>query len=117
MAYIDAFPIEQIEEIHLAGFAPDRDDDGAPLLIDSHGCEVVEWSGPCSSERSRAPAHRDAHRNVKVGPRIAAGWPLQPAGNASQKQVALFDRQLEGSAHDGGQLVVGDQDDLQPLAV
>jgi uncharacterized protein len=42
MAYIDAFPIEQIEEIHLAGFAADRDDDGAPLLIDSHGCEVVE---------------------------------------------------------------------------
>ena len=42
MAYIDSFPIEEIEEIHLAGFAVDRDDDGAPLLIDSHGCEVAE---------------------------------------------------------------------------
>jgi uncharacterized protein len=42
MAYIDSFPIEEIEEIHLAGFAADRDDDGAPLLIDSHSCEVAE---------------------------------------------------------------------------
>jgi hypothetical protein len=42
MAYIDAFPIDAIEEIHLAGFAVDRDDDGTPLLIDSHGCEVAE---------------------------------------------------------------------------
>jgi uncharacterized protein (UPF0276 family) len=42
MAYIDAFPIDAIEEIHLAGFAVDRDDGGTPLLIDSHGCEVAE---------------------------------------------------------------------------
>ena len=42
MAYIDLFPIEEIEEIHLAGFTVDRDDDGAPLLIDSHNCEVAE---------------------------------------------------------------------------
>jgi uncharacterized protein (UPF0276 family) len=42
MAYIDAFPIDAIEEIHLAGFAVDRDDGGTPLLNDSHGCEVAE---------------------------------------------------------------------------
>ena len=42
MAYIDAFPVDRVEEIHLAGFAADRDDDGAPLLIDSHGSEVAE---------------------------------------------------------------------------
>jgi uncharacterized protein len=42
MAYIDAFPLEQVEEIHLAGFAVDRDDDGAPLLIDNHGAAVAE---------------------------------------------------------------------------
>ena len=35
-------PIDAIEEIHFAGFAVDRDDDGTPLLIDSHGCEVAE---------------------------------------------------------------------------
>lgn len=42
MAYIDAFPLERVEQIHLAGFAADRDDDGAPLLIDSHGAEVAD---------------------------------------------------------------------------
>jgi uncharacterized protein len=42
MAYIDMFPLEQMEEIHLAGFTADRDDDGAPLLIDTHGAAVAE---------------------------------------------------------------------------
>jgi uncharacterized protein len=42
MAYLDAFPLEQVGEIHLAGFDEDRDDDGAPLLIDAHGCPVAE---------------------------------------------------------------------------
>jgi uncharacterized protein (UPF0276 family) len=46
MAYIDAFPLGHVEEIHLAGFAEDRDDDGARLLIDAHGTLVAEtvWS-------------------------------------------------------------------------
>jgi uncharacterized protein (UPF0276 family) len=42
MAYIDAFPVEHVKEIHLAGYAVDRDDDGTPLLIDSHGAEVAD---------------------------------------------------------------------------
>jgi uncharacterized protein (UPF0276 family) len=42
MAYIDAFPLEQVEEIHLAGFVADGDDDGAPLLIDTHGAAVAD---------------------------------------------------------------------------
>ena len=35
-AYLDAFPIDLVEEFHLAGHARDRDDVGAPLLIDAH---------------------------------------------------------------------------------
>jgi hypothetical protein len=42
MAYLDDFPLEHVGEIHLAGFDEDRDDDGAPLLIDAHGCPVAE---------------------------------------------------------------------------
>jgi uncharacterized protein (UPF0276 family) len=42
MAYVDAFPVDDVAEIHLAGFAADRNDDGTPLLIDSHGSEVGE---------------------------------------------------------------------------
>jgi len=40
--YIDAFPIEAVEEMHLAGFAEDRDDDDARLLIDAHCAPVSE---------------------------------------------------------------------------
>lgn len=41
-AYLDAFPLDLVGEIHLGGHDEDRDDTGAPLLIDSHGCEVVD---------------------------------------------------------------------------
>jgi uncharacterized protein (UPF0276 family) len=40
--YIDSLPLECVGEIHLAGFARDRDAAGAPLLIDSHGTPVDE---------------------------------------------------------------------------
>ena len=42
MAYIDAFPLDQVGEIHLAGFAEDRDDENARLLIDAHGTPVAD---------------------------------------------------------------------------
>jgi len=35
-AYIDAFPLDLVGEIHLAGHATTVDDTGAPLLIDAH---------------------------------------------------------------------------------
>ena len=41
-AYIDAFALARVGEIHLGGHDPDRDDHGAPLLIDSHGREVAD---------------------------------------------------------------------------
>ncbi|MCU4654887.1 DUF692 domain-containing protein [Roseibacterium sp. SDUM158016] len=40
--YIDAFPLEAVGEIHLGGHDEDEDEHGAPLLIDSHGREVVD---------------------------------------------------------------------------
>lgn len=41
-AYIDAFPVEHVGEIHLGGHAADSDDDGSVLLIDDHGREVAD---------------------------------------------------------------------------
>ena len=41
-AYLDAFPLEHVSEIHLGGHAQDRDDGGAPLLIDAHGTPVCD---------------------------------------------------------------------------
>ncbi len=42
VAYIDAFPLDAVGEIHLGGHDEDADDHGAPLLIDAHGSEVVD---------------------------------------------------------------------------
>jgi uncharacterized protein (UPF0276 family) len=41
-AYLDAFPLHLVGEIHLGGHDEDRDDHGQRLLIDSHGAEVVD---------------------------------------------------------------------------
>lgn len=41
-AYIDAFPLDHVGEIHLGGHDTDGDDHGAPLLIDSHGRAVAD---------------------------------------------------------------------------
>ncbi|MCE8525840.1 DUF692 domain-containing protein [Ruegeria pomeroyi] len=40
--YVDAYPLEHVDEIHLGGHDEDTDDHGHPLLIDSHGREVVD---------------------------------------------------------------------------
>jgi uncharacterized protein (UPF0276 family) len=39
-AYLAAFPMAQVGEIHLGGHEEDADDQGAPLLIDNHGHPV-----------------------------------------------------------------------------
>ncbi|MGL4323890.1 MAG: MNIO family bufferin maturase [Beijerinckiaceae bacterium] len=40
-AYIDAFPVSSVGEIHLAGHAEDRDDQGERILIDAHDRPVA----------------------------------------------------------------------------
>ncbi|HAA92247.1 MAG TPA: hypothetical protein DCS82_02275 [Rhodospirillaceae bacterium] len=41
-AYIDAFPLNAVGEIHLAGHAQDSDETGATLLIDAHDRPVAD---------------------------------------------------------------------------
>jgi uncharacterized protein (UPF0276 family) len=41
-AYLDAFPLEHVDEIHLAGYAEQRDDENERLLIDSHDGPVAD---------------------------------------------------------------------------
>lgn len=41
-AYIDAFPLEHVGEIHLGGHDEDTGDDGEPLLIDTHDSAVTD---------------------------------------------------------------------------
>ncbi len=40
--YLDAYPLGSVGEIHVGGHAEDRDEHGAPLLIDSHGCGTAD---------------------------------------------------------------------------
>lgn len=40
--YLGDFPLELVGEVHLAGHAEQQDDDGAPLLIDSHDGPVAD---------------------------------------------------------------------------
>ena len=46
VSFIDSFPLDLVGEIHLGGHEEDSDEEGAPLLIDSHGREVADpvWS-------------------------------------------------------------------------
>ncbi|GAA6206998.1 DUF692 domain-containing protein [Cognatishimia sp. WU-CL00825] len=41
-AYIQDYPLDKVGEIHLGGHDEDHDDHGKPLLIDSHGAEIVD---------------------------------------------------------------------------
>lgn len=41
-AYIDAFPLHAVGEIHLGGHDAQQDEHGAPLLIDSHNAAVAD---------------------------------------------------------------------------
>jgi len=45
VAYIDAYPLAHVQEIHLAGYAREADDKGRPLLIDTHDRPVdqIVW--------------------------------------------------------------------------
>lgn len=40
--YIDAYPLAHVQQIHLAGHAREADDEGRPLLIDTHDRPVDE---------------------------------------------------------------------------
>ncbi len=42
IAYLDDFPLQHVREIHLGGHAPEHDDTGAALLIDTHDREVID---------------------------------------------------------------------------
>lgn len=41
-SYIESFPLEAVEELHVGGHDEDTDDHNAPLLIDSHGKPVAD---------------------------------------------------------------------------
>lgn len=76
VAYIDAFPLQVVGEIHLGGHDEDEDEHGAPLLIDSHGREVVDpvWAlyAHTISKTGPMPTLIEWDNNVPDWPDLAA---------------------------------------------
>ena len=84
MGYIDAFPIEYVREIRLAGFFEETDGDGTRLLIGDHSRAVppIVWSiyrriisriGPVPTAIERAAVSRLFPRS-----RPTSVWPHRP---------------------------------------
>lgn len=85
--YIDAFPIARAEEIHVAGFAEDVDDDGARLLIDAH-CAPV--SDPVWRLFERALSRRGPIPTLVEWDNDIPSWPILRA-QARRADTMLMD--------------------------
>ena len=76
VAYIDAFPLDRVREIHLAGHARRADDRGLPLLIDAHDRPVddVVWGlyEHAVARTDRAPTLIEWDAEVPPWPVLAA---------------------------------------------
>ena len=85
-AYLRALPLDQVGEIHLAGFAEQTDSLGAPLLIDSHGAPVSDtvWDLYAYTLGLTGPVATLIERDNDV-----------PALAALVHEAAIADRQLQ----------------------
>jgi uncharacterized protein len=94
-AYIDAFPIEAVEEIHLAGYGEDSGNREERLLIDDHGSAVHGdvWSlyQHALSRRGAAPTLIEWDNNIP-------DW-LVLLGEAQRAEIALAHRSVQSTAH------------------
>lgn len=84
-AYIDAFPMSAVGEIHLAGHAEDRDEHGATFLIDSHDRGV---SGPVWELHRRVIARLGATPTLIEWDAEVPDWPTL-FGEASAAETAM----------------------------
>ena len=57
-AYLDAFPLDHVGEVHLAGFAEAEDDAGRLVLIDAHNSPVRDHVGISIAKSSLGAAPR-----------------------------------------------------------
>jgi uncharacterized protein (UPF0276 family) len=95
--YIDAFPIEHVEEIHLAGHAEDMDELGARLLIDAH-CAPV--SDPVWALYERALARGGPVATLIEWDNDLPRWPVLLA-QARSAEALLMTASLAGKTAHG----------------
>jgi hypothetical protein len=84
VAYLDAFPLHLVGEIHLGGHDEDRDDHGQPLLIDSHGAPVVD---PVWALYARVIARAGARPTLIEWDNDVPDWPILQAEAARAARV------------------------------
>ncbi|MFP6561265.1 DUF692 domain-containing protein [Paraburkholderia sp. B3] len=100
-AYIDALPLAAVQQIHLAGHARQSDDQGRPLLIDTHDRHVagVVWD-------------LYAHTIRRTGPLpTLVEWDANlPDWSTLAAQAARADAVMQAAARPGG----ADRDDTLP---
>lgn len=94
ISYVDAFPHDLVGEIHLGGHDEDSDEHGAPLLIDSHGTEVVDpvWTLYTHTLRRGGPKPTLIEWDTDV-----PDWPVL-AAEAARAEVALAPHRARVSA-------------------
>jgi uncharacterized protein (UPF0276 family) len=93
-AYIDAFPIDAVDEIHLAGFSEDRSDGAQRLLIDDHGSAV---HGETWSLYRHALRRRGAVPSLIEWDNNVPDWPVL-LGEALRAESALMDQLMQPTA-------------------
>jgi uncharacterized protein len=85
LAYLDAFPLDHVGEIHLAGFAEARDDSGHLVLIDAHDspAPVRVWDlyGTVINRRGPIPTLVEWDNDVPA-------WPVL-LGEARRAEAAM----------------------------
>ena len=86
-AYINAFPLELVGEIHLGGHNVQQDDTGAPLLIDSHGAPVVD---PVWQLYRHTIARGGAKPTLIEWDNDVPNWPVLAAEAALAQDVLAF---------------------------
>src|SRR5271165_3344819 len=89
--YLADFPLRAVGEIHLAGYADDRDDAGLPLLIDAHDSPVRDavWALYADTMRRMGPIPTliEWDNDVPAWPALFAE--ARRAGRAMREAVEL----------------------------
>jgi len=87
LAYLDAYPLMQVMQIHLAGHASEADENGQPLLIDAHDRPVDDavWALYARAIRSTGAVPTLIEWDADVPP-----WPVLAAQASRAEAIMLF---------------------------
>ena len=96
-AFIDAFPVEHVGEMHLGGHAHDADADGTDLLIDDHGRAVAD---PVWALYARALSRSGPKPTLIEWDNDVPAWPTL-FDEAKRADAIIAGRRTNDAAHAG----------------